>query len=62
MSQVPKVKSTVGKEMGYTLGLVTAPALLGELGTFGPVYGALRLGAGTAAAAGASKVTGKAGD
>lgn len=61
-SQVPKVKSTVGKELGYTMGLLTAPALLSELGTYGLIGGGLRLSAGSAAAAGASYVGGKAGD
>lgn len=61
-SQVPKVKSTVGKELGYTMGLLTAPALLSEFGTYGLIGGGLRLGAGSAAAAGASYAGGKAGD
>lgn len=61
MSQLPKVKSTVGKELGYTMGLLTAPALLSELGTYGLIGGGLRLTAGSAAAAGASYVGGKQG-
>ena len=62
LRDIPKVESTVGNELGYATGLLTTPMLLGEIGTYGPLVGALRLGTGSAGAAGGSYVAGKAGD
>ena len=62
LQNIPKVESTVGQELGYTIGLLTSPMLLSEIGTYGPLVGGLRLAAGSAGAAGGSYVVGKVGD
>jgi len=62
LSSIPKVESTVGRELGYAMGLLTSPMILGELGTYGPAVGGLRLAAGSAGATGGSYITGKVGD
>lgn len=62
LRDIPKVESTVGNELGYAAGLLTTPMLLGEIGTYGPLVGSLRLGTGTAGSAAGSYIAGKAGD
>lgn len=56
------VRSTVKDELGVAMAAASTPMIGAELGIYGPVYGGLRLAAGSAAAAGASHVAGKAGD
>ena len=56
------VRSTVKDELGVAMAAASTPMIGAELGIYGPVYGGLRLAAGSAAATGAYHVAGKAGD
>ena len=56
------VRSTVKDELEVAMAAASAPMIGSELGIYGGLGTALRLGAGSAAATGASYVGGKAGD
>lgn len=56
------IRSTVKDELGVAMTAATVPIIGSEIGIYGGLGTALRLSAGSAAAAGASYAGGKAGD